>query len=190
MVSSRKGHTEIIAPYPRLPPAKFSVLDESTAFKLRELPASHLARGVVYANPALLDDAGQELRALQVQNPNSKLIQELLKQLRATVNVCGSAPPLPGKYTTTKVPRCGSSADFDPWAIQTKKTWLSALALSKSSRLGILSFQLVGDCVLLSTGQPEQNFREVLISAPAGSIPHLLRAQTHFLAERLTAAVR
>lgn len=138
-MSSRKGHTEIIAPYPRLPPAKFSVLDESTAFKLRELPASHLARGVVYANPALLDDAGQELRALQVQNPNSKLIQELLKQLRATVNVCGSAPPLPGKYTTTKVPRCGSSADFDPWAIQTKKTWLSALVLSKSSRLGILS---------------------------------------------------
>ena len=43
------------------------------------LPASHLVRGVLYANAGLLDDAERELAALSAQNPNSEVADRLLK---------------------------------------------------------------------------------------------------------------
>lgn len=81
VVSSRTGGREAVAPRPPLPPAKFRVLDEPAAARLLELPPSHFIRGVLYARAGLLDDAGQELRALRDQNPGSGVVQELLRQL-------------------------------------------------------------------------------------------------------------
>jgi hypothetical protein len=82
VVSSRKDGNEVIAPRPPWPSAEFLILDESTNAKLLQLPFSHLARAVVYANAGLLDDADRELQALQEENPQSQLVQKLLSQLR------------------------------------------------------------------------------------------------------------
>ena len=73
---------EIVAPKPPEPPAMFKVADASEADRLERLPASHLVRGVLYANAGLLDDAERELAALSVQNPNSEVADRLLKQIR------------------------------------------------------------------------------------------------------------
>ena len=81
VVSLRKQGGEIIAPSPPSVPAKFSVLDKETASELQQLPPSHLVRGILYAHVGLLDDAKQELRTLQQENPESKIVLRLLQQL-------------------------------------------------------------------------------------------------------------
>jgi hypothetical protein len=65
------------------PPASLIIVAEaSEADRLERLPASHLVRGVLYANAGLLDDAERELAALSAQNPNSEVADRLLKQIR------------------------------------------------------------------------------------------------------------
>lgn len=81
VAGSARGN-EIVAPKPPAPPARFTVADASDAERLEQLPASHLVRGVLYANAGLLDDAERELAALSVQNPNSEIADRLLKQIR------------------------------------------------------------------------------------------------------------
>jgi hypothetical protein len=76
------GGTEIVAPRPPAPPARFRVLDSSTADRFQTLPASHLVRGVLYANAGLVADAERELAALSAQNPNSEVADKLLKEIR------------------------------------------------------------------------------------------------------------
>jgi hypothetical protein len=81
-VAGSTNGSEVVAPKPPDPPARFRVADVTEAQRLERLPASHLVRGVLYANAGLLDDAERELAALSVQNPNSEVADRLLKQIR------------------------------------------------------------------------------------------------------------
>jgi hypothetical protein len=82
-VAAAAGRTETVTPRPPDPPAQFAVLDAATALSLGRLPASHLARGILYAQAGVLDDAERELETLSARNPGSPAADELLKQLRA-----------------------------------------------------------------------------------------------------------
>ena len=82
VAASAAAGTEVVAPKPPDPPARFSVLSASDADHFQTLPASHLVRGVLYANAGLLDDAERELAALSAQNPNSEVADRLLMQIR------------------------------------------------------------------------------------------------------------
>ena len=82
VAGSVSGGTEIVAPRPPAPPARFRVLDSSAADRFQTLPASHLVRGILYANAGLVADAERELAALSAQNPNSEVADRLLKQIR------------------------------------------------------------------------------------------------------------
>ena len=85
-VAAAAGSTETVAPRPPDPPAQFAVLDAATASSLERLPASHLARGILYAQAGVLDDAERELEALSARNPGSPMAEALLKQVRAARN--------------------------------------------------------------------------------------------------------
>ena len=82
VAGSVAGGTETVAPRPPAPPARFRVLESEAADQLQTLPASHLVRGVLYANAGLMADAERELAALSAQNPNSEVADNLLKQIR------------------------------------------------------------------------------------------------------------
>jgi Putative zinc-finger len=73
---------ETVAPKPPDPPAKFFVVGAEDASRLAKIPASHLVRGILYANAGLVDDAERELAAVAAQNPNSDVVSRLLTQLR------------------------------------------------------------------------------------------------------------
>jgi hypothetical protein len=81
-VAGSTNGRETVTPKPPDPPARFMVAEAPDAVRLERLPASHLVRGVLYANAGLLDDAERELAALSVQNPNSEVADRLLKQIR------------------------------------------------------------------------------------------------------------
>jgi predicted Zn-dependent protease len=65
--------------------AKFSILSQRVADEVESVerlsPSSRLARGVIYAQAGLLDDAEREFRALLQQNPGSPLVKNLLAQV-------------------------------------------------------------------------------------------------------------
>lgn len=82
VISSRKKDSEVLAPQPPGPPAKFMVLDGVTNSTLEQLPRSHLLRAVLYVNAGLLDDANHELTELQRSNPQSQLVRNLIDQLQ------------------------------------------------------------------------------------------------------------
>jgi hypothetical protein len=82
VAGSVSGSAEVVAPRPPAPPARFRVLDSPAANQFQTLPASHLVRGVLYANAGLIADAERELAALSAQNPNSEVADTLLKQIR------------------------------------------------------------------------------------------------------------
>lgn len=69
-----------MAPVPPLPPARFQVLDSSRAQQLARLPQSHVARAIMYADAALLDDAMREAYAVVTENPGSPDAQQLLRK--------------------------------------------------------------------------------------------------------------
>jgi predicted Zn-dependent protease len=50
---------------------------------LEQLPPSHLARAVLYAQAGAVDDAERELAALAERNPESPLVDALLTDLRS-----------------------------------------------------------------------------------------------------------
>lgn len=81
-VAASRGGQEIVAPAPPEPPARFMVVEPAEAIRLEQLPASHLVRGVLYANAGLFDDAARELAALSMQNPGSEVANSLLKQIQ------------------------------------------------------------------------------------------------------------
>jgi len=86
-VKATKGGREFKAPSRGAPQAKFRVLDAARASELmqarRAYGSSRLMMGLLYAQAGLLDEAEREFRVLQKANPNSELIQRLLKQVRA-----------------------------------------------------------------------------------------------------------
>jgi hypothetical protein len=81
-VAASLGGREILAPAPPEPPARFMVVEPAEAVRLEQLPASHLVRGVLYANAGLFDDAARELGELSSQNPDSGVAKGLLTQLQ------------------------------------------------------------------------------------------------------------
>lgn len=80
-VEGSAGGEERTAPQPPAPAARFVVLDSPTASRLARAPASHLLRGILYANAGVLDDAEREFAALRSRNPRSALAQQLANQL-------------------------------------------------------------------------------------------------------------
>lgn len=86
-VKAVKEGQEIIAPRPPLPQAKFRILGQAKANELakakRDYPSSHLTLGLLYAQAGLINEAEQELRALEKANPDSEIARSLLKQVRA-----------------------------------------------------------------------------------------------------------
>jgi anti-sigma factor RsiW len=81
-VAASLGGREIVAPAPPEPPARFMIVEPAEAVRLEHLPASHLVRGVLYANAGLFDDAARELTALSMQNPDSDIANSLLTQIQ------------------------------------------------------------------------------------------------------------
>ena len=86
-VKAIKDGQEFKAPRPPAPQAKFRILDQAKANELeqarRAYASSHLTLGLLYAQAGLLDEAEQELRALQKANPNSAVARRWLASLRA-----------------------------------------------------------------------------------------------------------
>jgi len=72
---------EVTTPVPPAAAARFSIVNAAQAARLARAPASHLVRGVLYANAGLLDEAQRELTALQEENPGSDLVRRFVDQL-------------------------------------------------------------------------------------------------------------
>lgn len=83
VVDARQGDSEVIAPRPPAPEAKFKVLEEAKFRDLRELErkSSHLLLGLAYADAGLREQAKREFLSLQKENPNSDLAVRLLKSV-------------------------------------------------------------------------------------------------------------
>lgn len=79
--------TSISAPSGTDPEALFIILDNKKVTKLetnlQEAKGNHLARGVVYANSGLLDDAESEFRTYLKLHPESKKAHALLLQVQS-----------------------------------------------------------------------------------------------------------
>jgi hypothetical protein len=77
---------ELKAPRAPAPQAKFRILDAARANELAQARRAYaswrLILGAPYAQAGLHYEAEREFRALQVNNPNSELVQRLLKQVR------------------------------------------------------------------------------------------------------------
>lgn len=72
---------EITAPVPPDPAARFAILNAADAARLAQAPASHLVRGVLYANAGLFDAAEREMAELEAQNPGSEMVRRFVDQL-------------------------------------------------------------------------------------------------------------
>jgi len=86
-VKATKDGQEFSSPRPPAPQARFRILDQAKANEIvearRTYASSHLILGLLYAQSGLLDEAEQELRALQKANPTSALVAQLLANLQA-----------------------------------------------------------------------------------------------------------
>lgn len=87
-VTARKHDQEIVSPAAPAPEARFRILEREKDDELRRLERagarSHLARGVLFAQAGLLDEAERELRALVIANPKSMVARKLLLSVRET----------------------------------------------------------------------------------------------------------
>jgi hypothetical protein len=85
-VKAVKDGRELKAPRPPAPQAKFRILDAARTNELAQARRAYaswrLILGLLCAQAGLLDEAEREFRALQGNNPNSELVQRLLKQVR------------------------------------------------------------------------------------------------------------
>ena len=86
-VKAIKDGQEFTSPRPPAPQAGFRIIDQAKANELakarRAFPSSHLTLGLLYAEAGLLNEAEQEMRALQRANPDSELARSLLIQVQA-----------------------------------------------------------------------------------------------------------
>lgn len=77
---------KVISPVAPAPQAKFRVMEQSAFDEVARLESSglrsHLARGVVYAQAGLLDEARAEFEALVTDNPRSQLARKLLNSVK------------------------------------------------------------------------------------------------------------
>lgn len=78
--------TEVVSPASPAPQAKFRVLEQNSFDEVTRMEnsgaRSHLARGVIYAEAGLLDEARAEFEALVRDNPRSGLARRLLKSVK------------------------------------------------------------------------------------------------------------
>jgi Putative zinc-finger len=86
-VKAIRDGQEFIAPRSPAPEAKFRILDQATADEIararRDYASSHLLLGLLYARAGLLDEAEQELGALQKANPDVAIVRRLSANVRA-----------------------------------------------------------------------------------------------------------
>jgi hypothetical protein len=86
-VKAHKDGQEFQAPRPPAPQARFRVLDQAQARELararRAYGSAHLTLALLYVRAGLLDEAAQELRALQKANPEAAVVGKLLASLQA-----------------------------------------------------------------------------------------------------------
>ena len=86
-VVAMKDGKELLSPTPPAPEAKFKVLEQGAADELararRDHADSHLVLGTLYAQAGLLDEAEAEFKTLASANPNSEVIKNLLRTVRA-----------------------------------------------------------------------------------------------------------
>jgi hypothetical protein len=86
-VTAIKDGKEVISPIAPAPEARFKILEAAKVEQLRRVesghPASHLARGISYAEAGLLGDAEREFRALLAGNPQSDAARKLLRSVEA-----------------------------------------------------------------------------------------------------------
>lgn len=83
VVAARRGDSEVMAPQPPSPEAKFKVLEQAKLRDLKEFERknSHFLLGLAYADAGLLEQAKREFQSLQKENPNSPLAARLLKSV-------------------------------------------------------------------------------------------------------------
>jgi hypothetical protein len=76
---------EIVSPGPSASEMKFKVLSASRAQELEQLrkAGSHLALAIFYAHEGMIDEARHEFHTLVRQNPRSRALNKLLKQVRS-----------------------------------------------------------------------------------------------------------
>ncbi|MBC7912063.1 MAG: zf-HC2 domain-containing protein [Pyrinomonadaceae bacterium] len=78
--------TKVVSPVAPAPQAKFRVMEQTAFDEVTRMETSgvrsHLARGVVYAEAGLLDEARAEFAALVRDNPRSQLARRLLSSVK------------------------------------------------------------------------------------------------------------
>ncbi len=86
-VKALKQGGQFKSPRPPAPQASFRVVDQAKADELAEARqsynSSHLTLGLLYTQAGLLDQAEQELQALQKNNPNAAVARRLVESLQA-----------------------------------------------------------------------------------------------------------
>ena len=100
-VTALKDGHEIVAPAPPAR-AEFKLLEKSELIKLNRLIGrtdSHAARGVLYANAGLLDEAEKEFQTHLVLLPADERVKRLLEIVKSWRDPESHQPPSP---TTTK----------------------------------------------------------------------------------------
>jgi anti-sigma factor RsiW len=85
-VTAIKDGSRIVSPVLPLPPARFKILGQGRAGELEQARKayanSHLALAALYARAGLRDEAEAELRALLRDNPRSRVVRNLLRDVR------------------------------------------------------------------------------------------------------------
>lgn len=85
-VTAIKDGKQIVSPVLPSPPARFKVLESGRVRQLEQARKayanSHLALAVLYAEAGLRDEAESELRALLKANPQSRVVRNLLRDIK------------------------------------------------------------------------------------------------------------
>ena len=83
-LTETRGDTEVTAPVPPEPPARFKVIDDGPAAELdaARKSGSHLDAALVYAREGIVDRALAEMRLAAQENPDSAEIRRAIETLR------------------------------------------------------------------------------------------------------------
>ena len=83
-VTETRGDTEVTAPVPPEPPARFKIIGDGAAAELEAAlkAESHLDAALVYAREGIVDRALAEMRQAEKENPDSEAIRRAIETLR------------------------------------------------------------------------------------------------------------
>ncbi len=86
VTAKQSDDAEVVSPVSPAPQAKFHVMDENAFDEVTRMEnsgvKSHLARGVIYAQAGLVDEARTEFETLVQDNPRSQLARKLLNSVK------------------------------------------------------------------------------------------------------------